>query len=699
MTVQEKNREAPLTSLELLYHISRELASALDLSTLLQRVLFLAIENVGAVNGSLIVLDDSGQVMDAAIVVDRRLIDDAASQLDIIYRQGLAGWVARSRQAVLIPDTSKDERWLFRPDDSKTKTGPKSAVSAPITARDQLVGVLTLVHPEPGFFDQSHLSLAQAIADQAGIAILNARLYAESQRQARIMTALAESAAAITSSLDLEVVLQRILEQISQALRVEAVSLALLTPQGQELEYAASIPMEERNMLGLRFPVSQGIAGWVARHGQGLVVPNAQEDPLFDPEADRLTGFKTRAVVCAPIRSNDEVIGIVEALNPVDNNFGADALTVLTGIGSLAGSAIRHAQLFERLQAAHKRYHDLFDDNIDPILITVWDGRIMELNHQAEITIQQPAEELRHRQIRDLQVVSEEHLGEKFEKLYSGETLSYQSTLHTPGGSEIPVQVYVRSVEIDSDFHLQWILRDISERKKLDSLRDDLISMIYHDLRSPLGNVVSSLDVLDSLLYKEDDKQDLKPLLDIAIRSTDRIQRLTNSLLDMNRLEAGQELGNRHPDDLSKIIADSLDAVSPIAKNKQVEIVLDVSPGLPQVEVDGDMIRRVLINLLENAIRYTPEASKIYVGARLQDGFIRTWVQDSGPGIPPEDQERIFDKFTRLNGEQGPRGFGLGLAFCRLAVHAHGGEIGVENVPGSGASFHFTLPVMPAADC
>src|SRR5690606_2089236 len=153
------------------------------------------------------------------------------------------------------------------------------------------------------------------------------------------------------------------------------------------------------------------------------------------------------------IRSNDEVIGIVEALNPVDNNFGADALTVLTGIGSLAGSAIRHAQLFERLQAAHKRYHDLFDDNIDPILITGCDGRLLAMKHQAATTIQQPAEELRQRQIRDLQVVAEAHLGEKFEKLSSGETLSSQSTLHTPGGSESPVQVYVRSVEIDSDLH------------------------------------------------------------------------------------------------------------------------------------------------------------------------------------------------------------------------------------------------------
>jgi two-component system sensor histidine kinase KdpD len=105
------------------------------------------------------------------------------------------------------------------------------------------------------------------------------------------------------------------------------------------------------------------------------------------------------------------------------------------------------------------------------------------------------------------------------------------------------------------------------------------------------------------------------------------------------------------------------------------------------------MIRRVLTNLLENAVKYTPAGSKISVGAQATDGQVLMWVQDTGPGIPPGEQDRIFDKFTRLHGRSGPRGFGLGLAFCRLAVEAHGGRIWVESGPESGACFMFTLPV------
>jgi len=183
--------QATRTTLELLYNISREIAAALDLRTLLQRVVALAMKHVGAISGSMIVLDERSQPIEAAIIVGEQIYDSVTQQLQGTLEQGLAGWVRRNRGAALIPDTSRDERWLKRPDDAPDKTGPKAALCAPILARDRLVGILTLVHSTPNSFNDDHLELAQAIADQAGIAVLNARLYAESQRQARVMTALA----------------------------------------------------------------------------------------------------------------------------------------------------------------------------------------------------------------------------------------------------------------------------------------------------------------------------------------------------------------------------------------------------------------------------------------------------------------------------------------------------------------------------
>jgi len=681
-------------TLELLYNISRELTSALDLHMVLRRVLFLSMQSVGAISGSIIVLDSYGKPIDSAIITGDVVHDQTTQQLRITYEQGLAGWVAQHRQAVLIADTSRDERWLFRPDDAPERRGAKSAVSAPLMAREELVGVMTLVHPRPGFFQPEHLSLVQSIADQAGIAVLNARLYDESQRRARVMAALASSAAAITGSLDLKEVLQRILEQTSQALLVDTVSLALLDPRRQELVFEASTGKYSEKVVGIRLKIGQGIAGWVAQHGEGTVVNDVSLDERFFRGVDLITGFHTRAIACAPIRWGNEVIGILEALNPYARVFDEEALDVLNGIASLAGTAIRHAQLFEALQAAHQRYRELFEDSIDAIFITDWEGRIVEANHQAEQVTALNNEALRQKAIQDLALVDEKALGENFENLQQGDTISYETSLHTETGRPVPVHVYARKVHIEGESYIQWIVHDITERKNLETLRNDLLSMIYHDLRSPLANVVSSLDVLQNILSL-DNEPALKSILNIAIRSTERIQRLTNSLLDLRRLEAGQPISNPQPQSVQEIVADSIEAVQASADSKHQIIETNLAAVLPFVLADGEMIRRVLINLIENAIKYTPQGSRIVIGAQPQGEMVQLWVQDSGPGIPPTEQERIFDKFTRLHGGEGQHGFGLGLAYCRLAVEAHGGRIWVESQLNQGSCFRFTLPVAP----
>ncbi|MEN6409598.1 MAG: GAF domain-containing protein, partial [Anaerolineaceae bacterium] len=165
------------SSLELLYHISRELATALDLRIVLQRVLSLSVSNIGGERGSIIVLDDREQPIDAAIVYGAQMHTHTTRQLQETVDRGLAGWVVRNRLPALLPDTSQDERWLRRPDDAADRTGAKSAICMPLLAREKLVGVLTVVHPVPGTFTEEHLALMQAIADQAGIAVMNARLY------------------------------------------------------------------------------------------------------------------------------------------------------------------------------------------------------------------------------------------------------------------------------------------------------------------------------------------------------------------------------------------------------------------------------------------------------------------------------------------------------------------------------------------
>jgi two-component system, NtrC family, sensor histidine kinase KinB len=676
--------------LELLIGVSRDVATALDLRTVLQRLLFAAINNVGGERGSIVVMDDKGKPLDATIVYGKRFHEHTTQQLKSTVSHGLAGWVVQNRQSALVPDTSKDERWLHRPDDSAAKSGPKSAICVPLLAREQLVGVLTLVHPIPNTFGTEHLELMQAIADQASIAVLNARLYTESQRTARVMSALAEGAAAINSSLDTQDVWQRVLNQTMQALQVETVALALIEPTSGDLVFRASAGQNSGNIIGRHVPAGIGLIGMVAREGRGVVVSDIRQDKRYS-EADRFGGIQTQAVAIAPIQAQGKVIGVLEAINPIAHMFDPDAVLVMTGLGSLAGTTIQNAQFLERLQQANRHYQELFEDSIDLILITDGEGRVLEGNHPAVKISGYSNQETHKLSIEQLHNINWDKVGGKFKALKEDSDTNYESVLHMKDGGTIPVEVHARRVRFEGTDSLQWILRDITARKELDALRDDMTHMIYHDLRSPLGNIVASLQMLSSLVEKDETVQ---TMLTIASNSTMRIQRLINSLLDINRLESGQQIVDQQAVNLTTLIEEAIYNVEPAATGRQQTINKDISADLPQLWVDTDMIQRVLINLLENAIKFTPSAGNVEIGARDDNGWVKVWIKDNGPGIPLADHERVFEKFTRLHGRDNPSGLGVGLAFCRLAVQGHGGRIWVKSEAGKGTTFWLTLPIV-----
>ncbi len=683
---EDRNRSL----LELLYHVSREVATALDLRTVLQRVLLETMRNVGGERASIVALDDNGKPMDATIVYGQQFHEHTTQQLRDTVERGLAGWVVSNRKGALVADTMKDDRWLRRPDDSVDKTGSKSAICVPLLAREQLVGVLTLVHSIPNAFNEEHLELMQAIADQAGVAVLNARLYTESQRQARVMTALAEGAAAINTSLRMEEVLQRILNQTVQALQVETAAVALMDASAGQLVFRAATGQNAGNILGRRVPSGEGLAGRVMRDGRGLVIPVVGADKRFT-DADRFGGIRTKAVAAAPIQTQAGVIGVLEAINPISGAFDPDALVVMNGLGSLAGTTLQNAQFYEQINAAHARYRELFEDSLDAIFITDWKGRVIEANRPAVAMSGYSDDELRNMVIGNLHDIKWTLTGEDFKLIYEGDGCGYESKLKQKQGAVTPVEVYVRRVQFEEADSIQWTLRDITERKELDALREDLTSMIYHDLRSPLANVVSSLEVLGGLIDPREESA--HSILGIASNSTARIQRLVDSLLDLNRLEAGQPVVDSKLTDPQATIQQALKDVSMTTEGRRQKLTANLPESLPLLWVDSGMTHRILVNLLENASKFTPSEGSIEIGAQPEGEWMKFWVRDNGPGIPVEDQERIFEKFTRLRGREKTSGLGVGLAFCRLAVQHHGGRIWVESQNGSGTTFHFTLPL------
>jgi PAS domain S-box-containing protein len=676
--------------LELLINVSRAVATALDLRTVLQRLIFASIQHVGGERGSIVVMDDLGRPVDAIIVYGKKLHEHTTQQLRDTVDRGLAGWVAQHRKAALVPDTSKDERWLRRADDSINKSGAKSALCVPLMARERLVGVMTLVHSVPNAFNEKHLELMQAIADQASVAVLNARLYTESQRTTRVMSALADAAATINASLDMTDVWRRILNQTMQALQVETVALALVDHANNDLVFHAATGHNSGNILGRRLPSGQGLAGLVAKNGRGLVIPAVNADKRYG-EVDQFGGIEMRAVAMVAIQSREKIIGVLEAINPTSGAFDPDAMLVMSGLGSLAGTTIQNARFLELLQKERKRYRELFENSVEPIFITDWEGKVLEANRQAIALSGYSAEQLRAMSVDQLHEVKWNKTGLNYETLKRGEECVYESVLHLQNGGTIPIEAHAHRVEFEETDSAQWILRDITVRKKLDSLRDDMISMIYHDLRSPLSNIVSSLAMISEIVPED---ETLQSMLSIANNSTARIQRLVNSLLDINRLESGKRIVDQKAVDPLALINEALRDVTSAAAGRQQTVENKTVLKLPLVWVDVDMIYRVLVNLLENAIKFTPLGGQIEIGAETApDGFVKFFVRDTGLGIPPVDAERIFEKFTRLHGKDQISGIGVGLAFCRLAALGHGGKIWVESELKKGSTFFLILPV------
>jgi PAS domain S-box-containing protein len=442
----------------------------------------------------------------------------------------------------------------------------------------------------------------------------------------------------------------------------------------------------------VRATLEQGLAGWVIRHLQpALLVDTSHDDRWLRRPDDEVGRTGPKSAICIPLLSRDKLVGVLTIVHPVPGFFNTDHLALLQAISDLAGIAVDNARLYESLQAANWRYRELFEDSIDPILITDWQGKILEANRGAVQVSGYPIEKLQQLTVMDLHEVNHERTGEKFEKLQDGQAVRYEADLMRYELDKLPVEVYTREVVIEGQKLIQWILRDISERKALASLQDDLMAMVYHDLRSPLGNITSSLDVLLTMLPK-DVAVSLKPVIDITTRSTARMQRLISSLLDIYRLESGQPITQRKEVSAHDLAQEAVDTIQATLEGRQQTVQMEVPEDLPLLWVDADMVKRVMINLLENASKFTPVQGRMAICGVQEGEWIRMWVQDSGPGINTDMSEKIFEKFTRMQAHRSVKGIGLGLAFCRLAVQAHGGRIWVESQEGKGSRFLFTLP-------
>lgn len=232
--------------------------------------------------------------------------------------------------------------------------------------------------------------------------------------------------------------------------------------------------------------------------------------------------------------------------------------------------------------------------------------------------------------------------------------------------------------------------RNIELMKEKEKLQTALLSSISHDLRTPLVSITGALSSL-SQDVSSFDPEARKDLIDAAYEETVRFNRLVGNLLDMARVEAGALRVHSKLCDLRDLIGSALHQLDDRLEKRQVQIL--IPKEMPEIPADFTLLMRVFVNLIDNAVKYSPSDSPIRVSAKLAGDWVRIGVKDEGFGVPKEDLKRIFGKFYRAVKPRQITGTGLGLSICKGIVEAHGGEIWAENNPDKGATFVVSLPL------
>jgi PAS domain S-box-containing protein len=263
-------------------------------------------------------------------------------------------------------------------------------------------------------------------------------------------------------------------------------------------------------------------------------------------------------------------------------------------------------------------------------------------------------------------------------------------------GFEFTVESTVTLAGEGEDAFFSIFLHDISERKKVERMKNEFVSTVSHELRTPLTSIHASLSMLDGGMAGNL-PPDAARLVAIASQSCDRLMRMVNDLLDIQKIEAGHMEYQRTAQLLAPLMHHVADAMEGQARQAGVTLRLDMPPGAERVqaEIDHDRMVQVLTNLVSNAIKFTPAGKDVILGLAQRPGWARLSVTDEGPGIPPAFQSRVFERFAQADAADSRQrsGSGLGLSISKAIVEEHGGSIGFETRAGAGTRFTVELPL------
>jgi signal transduction histidine kinase len=537
------------------------------------------------------------------------------------------------------------------------------------------------------------------------------------QRRVQELSSLQAVGQALSASLDIKAVVAAIYDQVTRLMPARNFYVALYNSQFDEVAFPLAVEDGERVRWRSR-RTGSGLTEYVLRTRAPLLI-RGDVDARLEALGVASIGRSAECWLGVPILAADEVLGVIAVQSyETPEAYDASHQQVLTTIAAQAAVAIQNARLYARTdEALARRVQEL-----DSILRTAREGillldtqwRLVAANRALADLINVAQFELSghlpdasrsdgERPLIALLGYTPEDLRADCRTLVEGGGESKQSVvmLGTPARH---IERTLTPVRGQGEVITGWlvVLRDVTEEIELAELKDDMTHMLVHDLRSPLTVLGNSLVLMEDA-FAEHDSELFSESVTIAQRSSERMLTLVNGLLAVSELESNQVEPALEVVDTRSLLQEAITQLSPLVASAQITVKVSAAEDLPPLHVDPGLIRRVLNNLLDNAIKFTPDGGCVRVWARpYGEGAadeVLIGISDDGPGIPAEEQHKLFQKFRRVSSARGRRsGSGLGLSFCKLAVEAHGGRIWVQSptnrsgVATTGSTFVMTLP-------
>lgn len=354
--------------------------------------------------------------------------------------------------------------------------------------------------------------------------------------------------------------------------------------------------------------------------------------------------------------------------------------------------------LLAELEATAAHQQAVFDSAIDGIVTFSPDGKIETVNPAAERMFGYSADELRQTDVNQL-VTSPQGtpLAELSKAAVKKGGMVRELTAHRRDGVTFPIDVALTAMRLSSGWHTVTVVRDISERRRIEEMKTEFVSTVSHELRTPMTSIAGSLGLLAGGAAGELPDKAAR-LISIAQANSQRLVRLINDILDVERIDSGQLRLVLEPMDLRQIAERSIEGARGLADSLNVTLTLHDGQPAP-VRGDADRLIQVVTNLLANAAKFSPTGGEVIVTVQPEQRIARLSVCDRGPGIPEAFRSRIFSRFAQADSSdtRAKGGTGLGLVISREIAERHGGRLWFESDPGDGATFHLDLPLLDAA--